>query len=145
MEKHLKVIGSIFLLILFMLIGGCSVTAEETSIVIEFDNFVGTNEKEFKLNDYDNQLNMGGTVELSSGIVYLSIVGTSSEEELYSYTVTPEDCGKIKIDISDLKDQRNLIFKLTSEVAKDFSIKLNSDQKLVLDKVTPEPSTKPEK
>lgn len=144
MKAYSKALIFTFCVVFTMLIVACSFTVEERYIEIKYSNFTGSMEKEFNLNTYDNTLNMSGTLELSDGTVYLSVLAKNSGDELYSLTVTPKDNGKININI-DLNEQRNLLFRVTGENAKDFTIKLNSEQKLVLDKVKPETPSIPEK
>lgn len=144
MKKELKAMIFIFCVMVAMVIGGCSFSVDDTCVEVKFSNFTGTKEKEFNLDVYDNELNMSGTVALGAGSVSLSIVAKDSGDELYSLVIKPADSGDVKIDV-DLNDQRNLIFRLTGEAAKDFTLKLNSVQKLVLDVVTPEVPARSEK
>ncbi|WP_455716930.1 hypothetical protein, partial [Anaerosporobacter sp.] len=89
-------------------------------------------------NDDEIQLNLDGTISLSSGSVQLYLLGEDTNEILYSKVFTTSDNGEVSIDVTDLKGNLRIILGLKSDKAKDFSLDLTSKQKLVKDKEKPE-------
>lgn len=148
MKTTTKKLKGLFLAIFMgvnIIMVGCSTNITDSKVEISFSNFTGTREKEFSLNSYDNALNMKGSVSLKSGEVSLCIKVKETGEVLYQHIIDASNTGKISIDIDDLNENRNLLFVLESQSAKDFKISLVSEQKLILDKETPEKPEKPSK
>lgn len=148
MKTTTKKLKGLFLAIFMgvsIIMVGCSTNITDSKVEISFSNFTGTREKEFSLNSYDNALNMKGSVSLKSGEVSLCIKVKETGEVLYQHIIDASNTGKISIDIDDLNENRNLLFVLESQSAKDFKISLVSEQKLILDKEIPEKPEKPSK
>ncbi|WP_455718943.1 hypothetical protein [Anaerosporobacter sp.] len=140
MIKKSRKLGAIFGIILLSMLYLCSCSSNisESIIQIKLSEFSGEKQKNIELNDDEIQLNLDGTISLSSGSVQLYLLGEDTNEILYSKVFTTSDNGEVSIDVTDLKGNLRIILGLKSDKAKDFSLDLTSKQKLVKDKEKPE-------
>jgi hypothetical protein len=128
----------ILMMACIVVVAGCSVEESDTKINISFSEFKGVYEKEINLNEYDNELNLSGTIKLKAGEILLSIRAKDSGEVLYEQEITEQNAGSTKIDIEDLDNNSNLLLTVESQSVENLKISLTSKQKWVKDKIKPD-------
>lgn len=132
-----KVLCLYFALILVLtFLNGCSETIN-SKIVIQFSSFSGEKQKEFQLNDGETELNLNGTISMTSGSAEICISGKDTNEILFLRKLSNKENGTISIDINDLKGNKALVLGLKAVDVKKFSLDLTSKQKLIRDKEKP--------
>ena len=135
----IKQIMLIFVILAFIVLG-CDQNIKNTDIEMS-DTFLNeTRINYFKLNNYDNALNLTGSIKLTSGKIIIKIVSNDSDEIFIENDYIGN--SNVNINISDLKNQKNINMVVIGENARNFSLSLNSLQKLTLNR---EPPQKPEK
>ncbi len=128
------VIGS-----LALMLTGCKASISNSTIDISASDLTGVKEKEIHLNDGINELSMDGKISLKSGSVELYIKSIDTDKILFSETYNADDSGNISIDMDDLDSNIDLVLGINSSNAKNFSLHLESQQKLVRDKEKRDP------
>ena len=135
----IKQIMLIFVILAFIVLG-CDQNIKNTDIEMSDTLLNETRINYFQLNSYDNALNLTGSIKLTSGKIIIKIVSNDSDEIFIEDDYIGN--SNVNINISDLKNQKNINMVVIGENARNFSLSLNSLQKLTLDR---EPPQKPEK